>query len=152
MSTIREEAKYKGKLSIHHFNENGALIQEVTKDNLIVNAGVAYFASRNISNSVAAISHMAMGTTSTAPAVANTVLGAELSRAVTTNSITTTTLTGDTATFVSTFGAGIATGALTEAGLFNASSGGSMISRIVFPVINKGANDSIVATWAIQSK
>ena len=43
--------------------------------------------------------------------------------------------------FYVTFNAGEATGAITEAGLLNASSGGTLFDRVTFPVINKGALD-----------
>jgi hypothetical protein len=36
---------------------------------------------------------------------------------------------------------------LTEAGVFNAASGGTMFDRVVFPVVNKGADDSLTAVF-----
>ena len=47
------------------------------------------------------------------------------------------------------FAAGSGTGAITEAGVFNASSGGTMLCRTVFSVVNKGADDSMTITWTI---
>ena len=41
------------------------------------------------------------------------------------------------------------TGAVTEAGIFNASSGGTMLCRTVFAVVNKGADDGMSITWQI---
>jgi hypothetical protein len=43
--------------------------------------------------------------------------------------------------------AGDSTGALTEAGVFNAATGGIMLDRVVFPVVNKGADDSLTAVF-----
>ena len=40
-----------------------------------------------------------------------------------------------------------ATGALTEAGVFNAASAGAMFDRVVFPVVNKGVDDSLTAVF-----
>ncbi len=37
--------------------------------------------------------------------------------------------------------------AITEAGVFNAASAGSMFDRVVFPVVNKGADDSLTAVF-----
>jgi hypothetical protein len=147
-----EHTGFKGTLKIDHFDGDGNLLASFTKDNLIVNTGLSYFAARNASNTTGAVSHMGMGSGSVAPAAANTTLGTELGRVVTANSISTTTVANDTAVFTSTFGAGVATGAIQEAGLFNAASAGIMVSRITFAVINKGASDSITATWSIQSK
>jgi hypothetical protein len=53
------------------------------------------------------------------------------------------------ATYVASFPAGTGTGAVTEAGIFNASSGGTMLCRTVFSVVNKGADDAMSITWTI---
>jgi hypothetical protein len=47
------------------------------------------------------------------------------------------------------FGPGINTGAITEAGLFNVSSAGTMFARQIFSVVNKGAGDTLVVTWQV---
>jgi hypothetical protein len=47
------------------------------------------------------------------------------------------------------FPAGTATGAITEAGIFNAATGGTMLCRTTFPVINKGSADSLAVTWVV---
>lgn len=39
--------------------------------------------------------------------------------------------------------------ALTEAGIFSASSGGFMIARTVFPVVNKASDDTLRIIWTI---
>jgi hypothetical protein len=51
--------------------------------------------------------------------------------------------------YVATFSAGTGTGAITEAGIFNASSAGTLLCRTVFSVINKGALDTLVITWKV---
>jgi len=57
--------------------------------------------------------------------------------------------TGLNFTYVATFGAGTGTGAVTEAGLFNAASGGTMLCRTVFPVVNKQSGDSMTVSWVV---
>jgi hypothetical protein len=52
-------------------------------------------------------------------------------------------------TYVASFPAGTGTGAVTEAGIFNASSAGTMLCRTVFGVVNKGVDDAMSITWAI---
>jgi hypothetical protein len=52
-------------------------------------------------------------------------------------------------TYVATFPAGTGTGAVTEAGIFNASSSGTMLCRTVFPVVNKQSGDSMTITWTV---
>ena len=93
----------------------------------------------------AAMSHMAIGTGTTSAAAGNTTLVTELDR----NALTSTTVTNAAIAYVATYAAGDGTGAITEAGLFNASSGGDMLCRTVFSVVNKGSADSMTITWTI---
>jgi hypothetical protein len=52
-------------------------------------------------------------------------------------------------TYVATFSAGTGTGAVVEAGIFNAASAGTMLCRTVFAVVNKGVDDAMTITWQI---
>lgn len=122
---------------------NGETVQEVP--NLVVTTGKNYVASRMKDTTAAAMSHMAVGSGSTAAAASDTALGSELDR----QALTSTTVNNNTITYVATFGAGDGTGAVTEAGLFNASSGGSLLCRTVFSVVNKSSTDSMTITWVV---
>jgi len=137
---LSENLVMTGRLKIE---VNGVTVKEVP--NLVVTAGKEYVASRIDSNSKAVISHMAVGTGSTAPAAGNTTLGAEVLR----KSLGSSTVVNNTITYVTTFAAGEATAALTEAGLFNASSGGDMLCRTTFSVVNKAADDTMTITWVV---
>tara|TARA_Y100001970_G_C14161705_1_gene818925 strand:- start:752 stop:1177 length:426 start_codon:yes stop_codon:yes gene_type:complete len=137
---IKDDLMLKGKLTIAI---NGKAVKEV--DNLVVTAGKGYVASRMKDASATAMSHMAIGTGSTAAAAGNTALGSESAR----TTLTSTTVSGADVTYVDTFAAGTGTGAITEAGLFNASSGGTMLCRTVFSVVNKGSSDSMTITWTV---
>ena len=88
---------------------------------------------------------MAIGTGSTAAAAGNTALGSESAR----TALTSTTVSGADIVYVDTFAAGTGTGAITEAAILNASSGGTMLCRTVFSVVNKGANDAMTITWTV---
>ena len=61
--------------------------------------------------------------------------------------LTSTTVTANQIEFLATFAPGVCTGALTEAGVFNALAAGTMSCRTVFDTVNKGASDSITLTW-----
>lgn len=63
--------------------------------------------------------------------------------------LTSTTVSNNEVEYVATFGAAVCTGAITEAGIFNAVSSGTMLCRTVFDVVNKGSNDIITVTWTI---
>ena len=137
---INDGLKLKGKLAI---SLNGKIIQEV--DNLVVTAGKGYVASRMKDTTATAMSHMAIGSGSTAAAASDTALGNQLGRVA----LTSTTVSGAVVTYVASFPAGTGTGAVTEAAILNASSGGTMLCRTVFSVVNKGASDSMTVTWTV---
>jgi len=95
------------------------------------------------------MSHMAVGSGSTAAAAGDTSL-TELGRvSLTSTTIVTTSVTNDAVQYVATFAAGTGTGAITEAGIFNAGSAGTMLCRTVFAVINKGSLDTLTITWKV---
>lgn len=137
---LHDDLKMTGHLAIAINNE---VVQEVP--NLVVTAGKGYVASRMKDTSLGAMSHMAIGTNSTAAASGNTALGSEADR----NSLTSTVVSGVTVTYIATFSAGEGTGAITEAALLNASSAGTMLCRTVFAVVNKGSQDSMTITWSV---
>lgn len=134
-----------GRLHIELFGQDGKLKGAFDVPNLVVDSGKAFIASRMKDATADVMSHMAVGTDNTAAAAGQTALLAEVARVA----LTSTNVTGNVVTYVATFPAGSATGALTEAGLFNAASAGTMLCRTVFPVINKGALDAMTITWTV---
>ena len=140
MSGINDQLQLKGHLQIHL---NDELVRDV--DNLVVTTGKNLVASRLVGTTPAVMSHMAIGSGTTAAAAGNTALGTELGRV----SLTSGSASSAVVTYVATFAAGTGTGAVTEAGLLNASSSGTMLCRTVFSVVNKGANDSMTVTWTV---
>ena len=133
-----------------NFNLTGALTialnNEVVKTvpNLVVTAGKNWVAQR-MNNVNTVMTHMAVGTGTTQALAAQTALVSENDR----NALTSTTVTNNTIIYVATWAAGDATAALTEAGVFDASSGGDMLCRTVFTVVNKASADSMTITWTI---
>ena len=130
------------------FEMNGELVREVP--NLVTTAGKGFVAAsmlKTTSNSPAAMTHMELGTGTTNPAAGDTTLETIVSGSRT--AVATPSVSGAVVTYVCTFAAGTGTGALTEAGILNASSGGTLLCRTEFAVINKGANDAMTVTWTI---
>lgn len=146
---LNDSLKTKGVLQLTLIDEAGN-IKSTDTHNLVVNTGLAYIASRMKDTTSGVMTHMAIGSGTVAAAAADTGLGTQLARVtLDSTTIVTTTATGDSVQYVATFAAGTGTGAVTEAGLFNASTAGTMLCRTVFPVINKGALDTLVITWKV---
>ena len=141
-----DELKVTGSVNVVIHDESGKQKENFTIPNLVVTTGLAYIASRMKDATATAMTHMAVGTGSTAAAAGNTALETQLGSRV---ALTSTTVTSNSIAYVASFGAGVATGALTEAGIFNASTSGTMLCRTVFAVINKGASDTMTITWTI---
>lgn len=142
---IKDKATAIGDVSIKHFGADGELKGVRQIHNLVVSAGTAFIASRMRDATAAVISHMAMGSGTTAAAADQTALVSELGRVA----LDSVDGAANKAVYIATFGPYVATGALTEAAMFNAASAGTMPARTVFPVVTKQDLDSIVLTWTI---
>lgn len=140
-----EKLKMHGAMELVLEKADGT-IETRRKDNLIVDVGFDLIcdALGRASGRPNVISHIAVGTGSAAVASNQTGLATEHSRLAATYAHTALT---KVFTMTTTFPAGTATGALTEAGVFNAASGGTMLDRVVFAVINKGADDTLTVTF-----
>tara|TARA_B110000495_G_C22704625_1_gene414666 strand:- start:21 stop:458 length:438 start_codon:yes stop_codon:yes gene_type:complete len=132
-----------GKLII---SLNDEIVQKT--NNLIVTAGKEWVTAR-MKNTSTVMTHMGVGTSSTAAALTDTALVAEHSDGRQTLTASGGTVAGAIITFHRTFAAGNQTGAITEAGIFTASTSGTMLARTVFGVVNKGALDTMTISWAV---
>lgn len=141
----QDQIKATGALKIVLRGADGAVKAEQEVKNLVVDTGLAFIASRMKDATATAMSHMAIGSGTGNPAAGDTALGTELGRV----SLTSTTVTANAVAYVATFGAGTGTGAVTEAGIFNAGSNGTMLCRTKFSVVNKDAGDTMSITWTV---
>jgi hypothetical protein len=126
------------------FDKNGDVKDTRSIKNLVVTSGKTFIAARMVGTPTA-MSHMAIGSSSTAADVSDTALGTQLGRVA----LTASTSTGAVVTYTATFGAGVGTGAVVEAGILNADTAGTLLCRSVFPVVNKGADDGMSITWTV---
>tara|TARA_R110000822_G_scaffold288253_1_gene409479 strand:- start:860 stop:1306 length:447 start_codon:yes stop_codon:yes gene_type:complete len=134
-----------GRLSVVLKDESGAIKDSREINNLVVTTGLGYIASRMKDATADAMSHMAIGSGTAAAAAGNTSVGSQLAR----QALTSTTVAGGVVTYAASFSSGTGTGAVTEAGIFNDPTAGTMLCRTVFDVVNKGANDTLAITWTI---
>ncbi|HID69318.1 MAG TPA: hypothetical protein EYP35_02395 [Desulfobacterales bacterium] len=138
---VKENAKVVGRLQIVL---NGKLYDEL--DNLVVDVGKEWVAGMmtGVGN---AITHMEVGSGTTVASAGQTALTSAVDR----NALTVAggTQTSNTVQYACTWGDGDGNGALTEAGLFDQATGGVMLARTVFDVINKGPGDVMTIVWTI---
>jgi len=125
--------KLKGTYDFVIKDINGKVRDSWTVENLVTNAGFAQLALLCGDAAAVPFTFLAVGTSTTAPAVGNTTLVAEittlgLARVGGTVSRVTTAVTNDTFRVTTTW---TASGSLTveEVGVFNAASAGTMLSR-----------------------
>ena len=147
---LKDCAARKGRLQIELFGPDGKVKETRDISNLMTNVGEAHIADQLASTpGEDAMSHMAIGTGTTAPTSANTTLENEIDR----NALTSRTqgAGGDDndVIYVGDWAAGDGTDAITEAGIFNSSAAGTMLARSTFSVINKGASDTLKITWTV---
>tara|TARA_R110002110_G_scaffold146152_1_gene335938 strand:- start:583 stop:1032 length:450 start_codon:yes stop_codon:yes gene_type:complete len=143
---INENLKLSGQLNIVVKGKDGKVKEERTEKNLVVSAGLTYIASRMKNTAADAMTHMALGSGTTNAAAGQTDLVTLLGSR---EALDSTTASSNTIVYVAAFEAGDATGAVTEAGIFNAASGGTMLCRTKFNVVNKAADDTMSVTWTI---
>ena len=131
------------------FNAEGILIYDHTDHNLVVTIGKQFLAYwlAGATQATPFMSWVGLGTGGTAPVVGNTGLQTPLATRVQ------GTLTNPGSTNIwqnaASFGPGVDTGAITEAGLFSASTGGTMFARQTFSAVSKGAGETFVLTWSV---
>lgn len=146
---MNESLKLHGALSIVLTDKDGKIKDSREVKNLVVNAGLAYIISRMVGTAKAVMTHMALGAGTTAAAATQTDLVSLLGAREPLDSTTITGTNLEKVQYIATFEPGDATGAVTEAGLFNAASAGDMLCRTVFPVVNKAVDDQLAITWTI---
>lgn len=144
---MQEILKSTGLVSIVHTDSNGIILDNFTVPNLVTTVGKGHIAAKivAITNSPLSMTHMAIGTNITAAAVENIALGVEAGRVALSTSIVST----NTVTYTATFPPGTGTGAITEAGIFNDGTTGTMLCRTTFPIVTKSSGDTVAFTWVI---
>jgi len=137
--------KISGRLKVILLRK-GKIVEVHESRNLVVNSGLSHIADQlSASPNQSAMSHMAIGTGTTSPSGSDTSLQNEVARVA----LSSRSDSGTTITYSATFGVGTGTGAITEAGIFNAGSGGTMLARSTFGAVNKGSNDVLQIDWEI---
>lgn len=125
-------------------NEDTGEVVHDSTHNVVTASGKAAIANQLLAApTLGKPTHMALGT----GAPAANALGAEIvgSRVA----LTSKTVAGAVVTMQGDFAAGVGTGALTEAGIFDAAAAGNMHMSTAFAAVNKDANMSLTIIWTL---
>jgi len=118
--------------------------------NMVVDAGIGWVAYLLMSDTPTKFTHGAIGTGTNAPAAGNTALQTQiLTRIAATLSRITTTISNDTAKFISTFTSD-GSYSVTEYGTFTAATGGTMLNRVTFTAIPLENTDQLEFSYKLQ--
>lgn len=143
---FNEQLNAVGTLQITLTDKDGNVKEVRNLKNIVTSVGKAWIAARlSATGTPTAMSNMAIGTGTTAADASQTTLVTETAR----SALSSTVVSTNTVTYTATFGAGSGTGAVTEAGIFNGATAGTMLNRTTFAAINKGASDTISITWVV---
>lgn len=137
----------RGDLTIILRDKDGNIIDQRDIRNTIVDAGYDFIC--DVIGHVtqpADMHYTGIGTGTTGVLGTDTTLETEVVRVANVYAHST-----GTKIFTSTadYAAGTGTGAITESALLNAAAAGTMLNRVVFDVINKGASDTLQVVWTI---
>lgn len=135
-----EEIELTDNVEITLRGPDGKIKEQIRLHNTVTTAGKAAIMDQLLASpSLTKPTHMAVGTGSPS----GTALGTELDR----NALTSKLRSTNVVTMVGDWAAGDGTGAITEAGVFDASSSGNMHLSASFSVINKAAADTLSISW-----
>lgn len=147
---LKDKYPIKGKLRLVLTDEDGEIKDEREFFNTITVRHDAVVADRMVGGAAALIDYTAVGTTSGGKTSTNTALEAQVDRVQNDSNTNNPGVDDNDVIHVATFGVGVGTGALVEAGLFtDAGVGATLMAWQDFSVINKGAGDTLTVTWTV---
>lgn len=154
---MQEGIDLQGRLHCQLLDRQGNIVQSFSEKNKIVLDGRDLVVKLFSNQAIDPISHIAVGTDSTGVLDGDTSLGSEIFRkAINTIDfsidIVTETISGiprKKLTISTELDYLEGNGQLTEAGVFNAPTGGIMYNRVTFPVINKSQAFKLNLVWVI---
>lgn len=140
-----------GDVNLVLYNDMNQIKTQRNITNRIVNTGLIYIINRMYRNDVAIAEYIALGTNSNSVLQGNTTLGSELSGSRQQASIAKNESLFKI-TYATTIPAGVATGIISEAGIFDSNlfNVGTMLCRTVFTGIDKTVDDTLAVSWTLS--
>lgn len=151
MEALKESLKLKGSVNVKLIGPDGKLKQEHTNHNLVVTVGKTYLAQwlTALTQSTPFMSYVGLGSGTSGPASGDTTLDTELVVGGYSRQQGTLSFASNVWTNTVTFAPGNGTAAITEAGLFSASTSGTLFAHQVFSAYNKAAGDTMIIVWSV---
>lgn len=135
-------------------SRSGRTVEHRFYNNTVVTAGRAWVLSRIMSggDTTNTISYIAVGTSVTAPTTSDTTLGSEYYRAAV-GTFSATNLSSNPPSWIAetSYNTNVANTTLGETGLFNSSSGGTMLAHATFSTINKTTSNTLQINYTISN-
>ncbi len=147
--------RMKGFIEMELRNASNQEVLRRETHNVIVTSGRAWVLQQICSSMISTaqtINNMAVGTGTTAPATSDSALGGEsLRKSI--GTFTTTNLTSNPPSWLAavSFATNEANTTLGEVGLFNSSSGGTMLGRATFTTINKTTSNTLSISYTVSN-
>lgn len=131
---------------VSFYDVSGKLLDST---NTVLTLGKEWIAQRCTGQMASPVTHIAVGTGTSAVTLPDPGLGAEIARVALAQAGAVNPSNKTVIRYEASFAEGVGVGPLTEAGLFTAAVGGVCVARTVFPVKNKGADDVFTVVWEI---
>jgi hypothetical protein len=149
MSGLRDQVSATGAVKMVLRGPDGKVKEAREEKNLVVAVGRAYIASRMTGTGQPVMSHMGVGSSTTAASASQTALLSALGARVVLSAVTIVGGDNHQVRYTCVFAPGQGTGSVTEAGVFNDSTAGVMLCRTVFPLVTKGVDDTLELQWTV---
>ena len=145
----QDNLNFKGSVHLQVIDPDGNVKETRSVSNVVTASGKEYITNRMTSSSPNLMSHMAIGSSSTAASASDTTLPSEITRVPLTSSIP----SGNEITYVANFGSGTPSGTVSVSGaaIFNAASSGTMLCSVRFNTVTKEELDTISTNWIVTA-
>lgn len=146
---LKDGQLVRGNLRLVLTDKDGKIKDKREFQNTITVLQDATVADRMAGGTDTLIDYTGVGTTSGGKTTSSTDLEAQVVRVQNDSNTQGAGADDNDVIHVSTFGAGVGTGALVEAGLFTGAADSTLMAWQDFSVINKGAGDTLTVTWTV---
>jgi len=159
MNFAEDTFKLKGSLElVLRSIYDGSVVERRHVENTVVTAGrkwvLQHIAGTAVfgGNETKPLSHVAIGTATTAPATSDAALGSETTRRAIDN-FTTSNITSNPPSYQleCSFNTNEGNTTLAEVGIFNSSAGGTMLAHATFGTINKTTSNTLAISYTVSN-